>query len=430
MSRARLALLAGILLAVAGFFALGLQQYLSLDYFQSRRAELEAWRAAHPLAAGGAFFALYVAVTGLSLPGAAIMTLAAGAIFGLWWGTLIVSFASSLGATLAFLCARFLLRDWVEARFGTRLAAINEGVRKEGGFYLFTLRLVPAFPFFMINLLMGLTPMPARTFYWVSQIGMLAGTVVYVNAGTQLAGIESAAGILSPGLLISFTLLGLFPLLARRLLAAWTARKVYARWTRPRRFERNLVVIGGGSAGLVAAYIAAAVKAKVTLVEAHRLGGDCLNTGCVPSKAFIRSARVLDLLRRAGEFGLAAEAPRADFAAVMARVERVIRAIEPHDSAERYRALGVEVLAGHATLETPWSVRIDGPSGSSRLSTRAVVIAAGARPLVPPIAGLERCGYYTSDDIWQLRELPRRLLVLGGGPIGCELAQAFARLGA
>ncbi|MBX3667944.1 MAG: FAD-dependent oxidoreductase [Rhodocyclaceae bacterium] len=430
MSRGRLLLLAASLLAVLGFFAFGLERYLSIDYFQSRRADLEAWRAARPIAAAAAYFGVYVAVTALSLPGAAILTLAAGAIFGLGWGTLIVSFASTLGATLAFLSARFLLRDWVEARFGARLAAINAGMRKDGGFYLFTLRLVPAFPFFMINLLMGLTPIPARRFYWVSQIGMLAGTLVYVNAGTQLAGLHSAAGILSPALLLSFTLLGLFPLLARRLLGLHAARNAYARWPRPRRFERNLIVIGAGSAGLVSAYIAAAVKAKVTLIEAHRMGGDCLNTGCVPSKAFIRSARVFKLLRRAGEFGLRADTPQVDFAAVMARVQGVITAIAPHDAVERYTALGVEVLVGHATLETPWIVRVNGPAGTTRLSARAVVIAAGARPFVPPIQGLDQTGYYTSDNIWSLRSLPQRLLVLGGGPIGCELAQAFARLGA
>jgi len=358
------------------------------------------------------------------------MTLAGGALFGLLWGTVLVSFASSLGATAAFLVSRFLMREAVQGGFGERLRAINAGVEKEGAFYLFTLRLVPAFPFFVINLLMGLTPMKTRTFYWVSQAGMLAGTLVYVNAGTQLAKLESVEGILSPGLLLSFTALGLFPLLARRALHALRARRVYAGWTRPARFDRNLVVIGAGAAGLVSSYIAAAVKARVTLVEKHRMGGDCLNTGCVPSKALIRAARLVAQLRRSREFGIRSAGAEVDFAAVMARVQRVIQAIEPHDSVQRYSALGVECLRGEARILSPWEVEVRGESGPPRrLTTRGIVLAAGARPFVPPIPGIEDTGYLTSDTLWDLRSLPPRLLVLGGGPIGCELAQAFARLG-
>jgi uncharacterized membrane protein YdjX (TVP38/TMEM64 family) len=285
MSLRKLLVLVAVAAAVALYFALDLGRWFSLDALKAQQAAIEAYRAANPWPAAGIFFVVYVAVTALSLPGAAIMTLAGGAVFGLLWGTVLVSFASSLGATLAFLASRFLLRDWVQVRFGDRLRAINAGVEKEGGFYLFTLRLVPVFPFFMINLLMGLTPMRAWTFYWVSQLGMLAGTLVFVNAGTQLAGISSLSGILSPGLIGSFALLGIFPLIAKKIVDGIKAKKVYARWTRPAKFDRNIIVIGGGSAGLVTAYIAAAVKAKVTLIEKHKLGGDCLNTGCVPSKA-------------------------------------------------------------------------------------------------------------------------------------------------
>jgi pyruvate/2-oxoglutarate dehydrogenase complex dihydrolipoamide dehydrogenase (E3) component/uncharacterized membrane protein YdjX (TVP38/TMEM64 family) len=367
-----------------------------------------------------------VACTALSLPGAAtLLTLAAGATFGLLRGTLLVSFASSLGATVAFLISRFVLRGWVQERFGRQLQGINEGVAREGAFYLFTLRLIPAVPFFVINLAMGLTAIRAWTFYWVSQLGMLAGTLVYVNAGTQLAAIESPAGILSPGLIGAFLLLGLFPLIANRLLGAWKARQVYARWQRPAKYDRNLVVIGAGSAGLVSAYIAVTVRAKVTLVEKHRMGGDCLNTGCVPSKALIKTAKVLSLARRGEAFGLKKTEIEFDFADVMERVQRVVKTVEPHDSVERYRALGVEVLQGEARITSPWTVEVDGKP----LTTRAIVIAAGARPFVPPIPGIEGIEVLTSDTLWDLRKLPRRLLVLGGGPIGCELAQAFARLG-
>ena len=431
MSSGKLLLLFAIAAAVGLFFALDLGHYLSLDWLKAQQAAIAAYRADHPLAAVAAYFALYVAVTALSLPGAALMTLAGGAVFGLLWGTLIVSFASSIGATLAFLASRFLLRDWVMARFGRRLEAIDAGVRKEGAFYLFTLRLVPVFPFFLVNLLLGLTAMKARAFYWVSQLGMLAGTAVYVNAGTQLARIDSLAGIVSPGLLLSFALLGVFPLIANRIVESVRARRVYARWPKPARFDRNLVVIGAGSAGLVTAYIAAAVKAKVTLIEKHRMGGDCLNTGCVPSKALIRSAKFLSHVGRAGEFGCRAATVDFSFAEAMERVQRVVRTVEPHDSVERYSGLGVEVIEGAAKIVSPWAVEVTRDGGARQtLTTRSIVIAAGARPFVPPIPGIEEIGYLTSDTVWALRELPRRLVVLGGGPIGCELTQAFARLGA
>lgn len=419
-----------IAVVIVLYFAFDLGRWFSLDAFKAQQAAIENWRAAQPLTAALLFFVVYVAVTGLSLPGAVVMTLAAGAIFGLLWGTVLVSFASSLGATLAFLASRFLLHDWVQGRFGERLRAINLGVEKDGGFYLFTLRLVPVFPFFMINLLMGLTPMRAATFYWVSQVGMLAGTLVYVNAGTQLAGISSLSGILSPSLIASFALLGIFPLIAKKIVDTVKARKVYAHWTRPAKFDRNIIVIGGGSAGLVTAYIAAAVKAKVTLIEKHKLGGDCLNTGCVPSKALIRSAKFLSHVARAKELGCRSASADFSFAEVMERVQRVIRQVEPHDSVERYTGLGVDVIEGSAKIVSPWEVELTRNNGASeRMSTRSIVIAAGARPFVPPIPGIEEVGYLTSDNVWNLRELPKRLVVLGGGPIGCELTQAFARFG-
>ncbi len=429
MNPRKLLLIVIIATLVGIFFAFNLGRFFSLDFVKSQQAAIDAWRAAQPMRAAGIFFAVYVAVTGLSLPGAAIMTLAAGAIFGVLWGTVMVSFASTIGATLAFLASRFVLRDGVQGKLGDKLKAINVGVEKEGGFYLFTLRLIPIFPFFVINLVMGLTPIRAWTFYWVSQIGMLAGTLVYVNAGTQLAQINSLKGILSPELLASFALLGIFPLIARKIVALVKARRVYAKWSKPAQFDRNLVVIGGGSAGLVTAYIAATVKAKVTLIEKHRMGGDCLNTGCVPSKALIRSAKLLSHIRRAAEFGIRKAAADFDFAEVMERVQRVIREVAPHDSVERYTALGVDVVQGTAKITSPWSVEISTAEGARTLTTRSIVIAAGARPFVPPIPGLTDLDYLTSDNIWNLRELPKRLVVLGGGPIGSELTQTFARLG-
>lgn len=433
-NRLKLILLGLAALLIAAFFILDLQHLLTLDGLKGGLDQFVAWRDHAPVLVGFAFLGAYVLVTALSLPGAAIMTLAAGAVFGLAWGTLIVSFASSIGATLAFLASRYLLRDWVQQRFGSRLKTINEGMTRDGAFYLFTLRLVPVFPFFLINLLMGLMPIRAMTFYWVSQVGMLAGTLVYVNAGTQLARIDSLSGIVSPGVLFSFVLLGVFPLIAKGVVGRVQRRRIYSRWQRPVRFERNLVVIGAGAAGLVTAYIGAAVKAEVTLVEAHKMGGDCLNYGCVPSKALIRSARLAHQIRTAEHYGLQAGTPVVSFRAVMARVHAVIREIAPHDSVERYTGLGVEVLQGHARVLDPWTVEVRGDDGSiRRLSTRSIVIAAGARPFVPPLPGIEAVGYVTSDTLWErFAELdlpPRRVVVLGGGPIGCELAQALARLG-
>ena len=433
MSKKKLALVVLLALAIAAWFAFDLGRWFTLEAVKSRQADFAALYVERPLAVIGIFFLVYVALTALSFPGATIMTLVAGAVFGLVAGTVLVSFASSLGATLAFLASRHVLRDSVRRRFGQRLAEIDQGVERDGAFYLFTLRLVPLVPFFVINLAMGLTKMRTGTYYWVSQLGMLAGTIVYVNAGTQLARIESLRGILSPALIGSFVLLGVFPLVARKIVEAVQRRKVYARWSgvRPKRYDRNLVVIGAGAAGLVTSYIAAAVKARVTLVESHKMGGDCLNYGCVPSKALIRSARLAQQMRDACAFGLAPVEPQIDFAAVMERVQRVVHAIEPHDSVERYAGLGVDVVRGRARLVDPWRVEIARADGTQQtLTTKAIVLATGAAPLVPPLPGLAEIGCLTSDTLWGLRELPRRLAVLGGGPIGCELSQAFARLGA
>jgi len=426
MNARRWALLALLAVAVGAFFALGLQRYLTLDAFQAQRARLDALVAAHPLGAPLAYFAVYVLVAALSIPGAAAMTLIGGALFGVVLGTVLVSFASALGATLAFLMARLLLGEWVQRRYAERLRTFNEGFARDGALYLATLRLVVVFPFWLVNLLMGLTTIRVRTFYWVSQLAMLPATVIYVFAGSQLGTFR-----VGPGLLVALALLALFPWLARALARWLAARKVYAPWRdrKPARFDYNVVVVGAGSAGLVSAYIAAATRAKVALVEAHKMGGDCLNTGCVPSKALIRAARAAHEITRAAQFGVAASAPRVDFAAVMARVRSVIAAIEPHDSVARYTALGVECIAGRGEITTPWTVEVATAAGPRTLNTRSIVIAAGAQPLVPPIPGLAEAGYLTSDTLWNLDALPRRLVVLGGGPIGCELAQAFARLG-
>ncbi len=429
MNRSRILILLLFALLIGIFSLFDFEHLLTLETLKAQQTALKAWRSAHPILAAASYFTLYVAVVALSLPLAAVLSLAGGAVFGLVWGALLVSFAASLGSTLAFLVARFVLRDFVRQRFGDRLQAIDRGLARDGIFYLFALRLVPVFPLFVINLAMGLTAMPARTFYWVSQLGVLPGTIVYVNAGTQLAKINSLADILSPQVFCAFALLGVFPLLAKQIVDLVKAKKVYARWLKPKRFDCNLLVVGAGSAGLSAAYLGAALKAKVALVEKERMGGDCLNTGCVPSKALIRTTRLVAQIQRAPELGIRKAHAEFDFAEVMERVQRVIRAVAPHDSADRYLSLGVEVIEGKATFLSPWEVRVKTSHGEHILAARTIVIATGARPLVPKIAGLEEIGYLTSDTVWGLRELPQRLLVLGGGPIGCELAQCFARLG-
>ncbi|WP_042010160.1 FAD-dependent oxidoreductase [Aeromonas fluvialis] len=425
MNRTRL-LLALVMGSLIGtFFALDLGRYLTLDALQAQQTAVAQWVDSHFVSASLLFVLIYVLSTALSLPGASLLTLGGSAVFGVAWGLLLVSFASTIGATLAFLSARFLLRDWVTARFGDKLATFQSGMAKEGAFYLLSLRLIPVFPFFLVNLLMGLTPIRVSTYYWVSQLGMLPGTFVYVLAGSELGQLTSTGNILSPGLMVALTLLGLMPWLVKKLTAHLAQRRLHAPYRKPARYDYNLLVIGAGAGGLVTSYIAAAVKAKVALIEKHKMGGDCLNSGCVPSKALIRSARFAAEQRKAESLGFSPSHSCADFAAVMERVAEVIKEVEPHDSVARYEGLGVECIEGEARLVSPWEVEVNG----QRLASRHIVIATGARPLVPKLPGLDQVPYLTSDSVWQLRTPPRRLLVLGGGPIGCELAQSFALLG-
>lgn len=407
------------------FFVFDLGRFFTLETLKDQHEALQQSYRAEPLFVIGMYVAAYIVMAALSLPGATVMTLAGGVIFGLGIGVPVALVSATIGATLAFWAARYVLRDAVQRRFGDRLETINKGLERDGVFYLFSLRLVPVFPFFLINLLMGLTTLRSTTFFWVSLAGMLAGTTVYVNAGTQLAAITHSSDVMSPGLIISFAVLAFFPWLARWGIERIKIRRLYAHWPKPAHFDRNLIVIGAGAAGLVSAYIAAATRAKVTLIESHKMGGDCLNYGCVPSKALIRTAAFLQQVKDTRSLGIAQTSVQYDFAAVMDRVRRVVKTVEPHDSVQRYTQLGVEVLQGKATITSPWSVEVNGQI----LTTRAIIIATGARPIVPKIPGLESVRYYTSDTIWSLNERPERLVVLGGGPIGCELAQAFARLG-
>ncbi|MFQ3221641.1 MAG: pyruvate/2-oxoglutarate dehydrogenase complex dihydrolipoamide dehydrogenase (E3) component [Paraglaciecola sp.] len=422
-------LLVIIVMLIAAFFMFDIGQYLTLESLKVHQQDLAEYIKSNWLQAFIVYFVIYVTATALSLPGAIILTLGAGALFGLGFGLLLASFASTIGATLAFLVSRFLLRDWVKSTFSERIKAIDKGVEKDGPFYLLSLRLVPIFPFFVINLVMGVTSIKTVTYYVVSQVGMLIGTAVYVNAGTQLAEIEAVSDIASKELILSFVLLGIFPIIAKLILNFIKQKRVYKGWKKPKTFDRNMVVIGAGSAGLVTAYIAAAVKASVTLVEKHKMGGDCLNTGCVPSKSLLHASKMAHVHKISANSGVNYQAPEVDFKAVMNQVHSVIKTIEPHDSIERYESLGVKVVTGSATIVSPWQVDIQTADGVQSLTTKNIVIATGASAFVPPIPGLQDIDYLTADNLWDLTEQPKRLVVLGGGPIGSELSQAFGRLG-
>ncbi len=438
-------LLAALMVAlIAAYFLFDLGRYFSLSYLKESREQFAAFYADNTVLTIVIYMMAYIVVTALSLPGAAIMTLAAGAMFGFIAGVIVVSFASSIGATLACFVSRYLLRDWVNRKFGDRLAALNAGIEKEGAFYLFTLRLIPVFPFWLINLLMGLTGIRLFTFYWVSQIGMLAGTMVYVNAGRELGRLDSLSGILSPGLIISFALLGLFPIAVKKIMGRYRNR--YRKDDGPRadptvgenntgisanarggrmKYDYHIVIIGAGSAGLVVASGGASMGARVALIEEERMGGDCLNTGCVPSKSFLRSAHLAAQIRESGRFGLSARVERVDASRVMKRVHDVIREIAPHDSVERFTSLGVDVMAGRARLLDRHTVSL----GDRTLTGKFIVIATGSRPAVPPIPGLADVPFLTNRNIFDIRRLPKKLIVLGGGPMGLELGQGFRHLG-
>ena len=287
------------------------------------------------------------------------------------------------------------------------------------------MRLVPVMPYLLINLLMGLTTMSAWRYLWVSALGMIPAEIAYVYAGTQLRDIQRGSDILRPGIVVAFAMLALLPLLLRWVLGRLRTRRIYRGHRKPRRFDYNLLVIGAGSGGLISAYIAANAKAKVALIEMHALGGSSLDTGSVPGKALLRSARLLADARESARYGIDRMDAHFDFGQVMARVRNAVAAVATHDSVAHYRALGVDVIEGEARLVSPWEVEVDG----RRLSARSLVIATGATPLLPDLPGLADCDPLTSENVWSLRELPRRLLVLGGGSVGCELAQAFRRFG-
>ena len=421
----RWVLIGGLVSLIMAFFIFDLGQLLTLDNLKSGYQRYLAFYQASPGQTLLIYFVVYIIVVALSLPGGGIMTLAGGALFGVLAATPVIVVAATIGATIAFWVSRYLFHDALQTRFGHHLHALNEGIERDGGLYLFSIRMIPVFPFFIVNALMGLTPITTWNYVWATSLGMIPATVVFANAGTQLASLESVGDILSLRILLSFALLAVLPWLLHKLLGIYKSRRALRGYAKPKRFDYNLMVIGAGSAGLVSAYIAATLKSRVALIEQGKMGGDCLNTGCVPSKAFIRSAKLKHEIDHAEQLGLSNATATTDFKAVMDRVHSVIKQIAPHDSIERYRKLGVDCLQGTATITSPWQVKVN----DQTYSTRAIVIATGASPFVPPIPGINDLDYLTSDNLWQLTEQPGTLAILGGGPIGCELAQSFQRLG-
>lgn len=406
------------------FFWFDLEQYLTLEMIQAKSGALRDQVQAHPWWAGSVFFAAYVALTVMSFPGTVVLTLLAGALFGLVGGTLMVSFASNIGALFAMLISRFLLRDWIQRRFAKQIASINRGLERDGAFYLFSLRLIPLVPFVLLNPALGLTRVSMWTFWWTTQAGMLPGHAIYVGAGRQLARIREISDILSPSLIGTLALLAIFPLAATKLLTLYKARKVYSGWQKPKSFEHNLVVIGGGSGGLTAARIAASMKARVALVERERLGGAALHSGSVPARALMRAANLHHTLRQGGTLGIRMHT-EVDFAEVMRQVRRTLDEAQGQVTAESSKTAGLEMVRGSAQLTSPWSVQV----GNRTLCSRAIVIATGSHAIIPPIPGLEEVEPLTCENVWDLQQRPERLLVMGGEANACELAQAFQRLG-
>ena len=414
-----------IAVLIAGFFILDLHQYLDFSYIKSIQEDVARYFNDHPVRTVLIYFFIYVAVAGLSIPAVGILSVLAGAIFGLPLGVATVLLAATIGATIAFWYSRYIFHDFVQTHFGDKLRTINRGIERDGTFYLFTLRLIPIFPFLIINLVMGLTPMRTINFFVISLLGMFPGSIIFVNVGTQLANLESLDGVLTPTIIFSFVLLAMFPWIAKIIVRVIKAKRAYKNFVKPKKFDRNLIVIGAGSAGLVSAYIAAAINAKVTLIEKHKMGGDCLNTGCVPSKTLIRSAKFISQVKNAKQYGINTTDIQFNFKNIMDRVRKVIKQIEPKDSIERYTKLGVDCIHGKATLINPWTVTVNG----KQLTSKSTILATGAKPVIPKIPGLDQVPHYTSDTIWEINDLPKQMVILGGGPIGCELAQCFARFG-
>lgn len=361
----------------------------------------------------------------LGIPGALILTLLAGAVFGWKWGTVIVSVSSTAGACCAFLLSRYFFRELIGEKYSGKGKSVLDAYESKGPLFLLSLRLVPIVPYFLVNLLMGVTRIPLATFALLSAVGMFPSTMLYVKAGVNFSQIRSVSDILSKKMLLLFCFFALIPVAANWMLPRIRFWWVMRKYPKPKSFDYNFVVVGAGSAGLVAANLGARLQAKVALVERGKSGGDCLNRGCVPSKTLLAIAKGVHHRESAESVSAPYGKAKKEYTAVRRSIQRVIEQIAPHDSFERYESLGVDCFEGNAEVISPYEVKV----GEKVLTTKNVVIATGASPILPVMPGIREQGVYTSDTIWEMQDLPTRLLVLGGGAIGCELAQAFSRLG-
>lgn len=406
------------------YFTFDLGQYFTLAYFRSQHAAIHAQYAEQPWYAALVFIVIYIPVAATSLPGGALMTLAAGAFFGALWGTVVISIASTIAATITFLGSRFWFRDLIQNKFSDSLRLINSGIERDGALYLFLIRLTPLFPFFVVNVVMGLTPIPTLTFIWVSQIGMIPVTAILVNAGTEVAALDDLSGLLSPGLVASLIFCGVLPLLGRKLAAYLRSRRLLRRYAKPKQFDCNLICLGGSKAAIVAANAAASMKAKVMLIAPPTKPDGALVSGDALSKELVRCAQFLFETHRAHQRGIRSVRTSCDLADLVAEVQRRI-ADQQRYAAEWCSKHGITCISGEPMIVSPYAVKVR----DRTLTTRSIVIATGSRMSIPIIAGIEKTNYYTADTLLALRVPPRRLLVVGGGSSGCELAQLFARLG-
>ncbi len=401
-----------IIVCVIAYYRLDGNQYLNLENIKLHHQELLSAYQQNPFSFSLFYFFVYVVLVALSFPGATVLSLAGGYIFGFIKGLLIINWASTIGASVAFLMARFFFKDFLQRKFHHTFLKINQGMDREGNQYLLTLRLIPIFPFFLINILMGLTNISFWRFFIVSLIGMLPGTAVYVWAGTTLQNVNSVSDIFTSKMITIFFLVGLIPIIQSKFLIYLKQRKNYLKFSKPKKFDYNLIVIGGGAAGLVNAYIAANLKAKVLLVEESNMGGECLNYGCVPSKALISLSNTKKY-------------SKTNFAELKNEISNIIQSIAPHDSIDRYSNMGVDCEKGKANLISPFEIQINGKT----FSGKKIVIATGAKPFYPTIDGLDKNKVFDYESVWKLEKLPDHLVIIGGGAIGCELALAFSKLG-
>ncbi|MBA3536096.1 MAG: FAD-dependent oxidoreductase [Tatlockia sp.] len=421
-----LILLLGLLIL---FFSLRLDKYLTFTSLRENRATLISWTKEHFFMAALLYMSCYTLAVAASVPGAVFLTLAGGFLFGVVFGTVFVIVSATLGATALFFAVRTSFGDWLAKSALSWLGRMREGFQQNAFSYLLMLRLVPLFPFWVVNIVPALLGVDAKTFIITTFFGILPGSIVYVMVGNGLSHVFEANQ--TPNLGIIFDIKVLLPLLA---LAALSFIPILYKRVNPKEQKKNpktnqikcdLSIIGAGAGGLSVAAVAAQLGLKVVLLESGKMGGDCLNYGCVPSKSLLAAGKIAYQLRHAAQFGISSKGLEIDFKKVMQQVHAVIKVLAKNDSVERFESLGVQVIKAVARFSGVNTL----VAQDRVIEARRIVIATGSSPFKPPIPGLEDTPYLTNETIFNLTEQPKHLIVIGGGPIGCELAQAFSMLG-